>query len=254
MAFFLWYISVRKCLQAIRFILPKDAAMKVCQHVESLLIKNKYDLWYVLFLLYCRFWLSGITSTMPLVVRVLMLSGTSLSRVLWHWWATTLNASRGREMWVSQEPSQFEFVFVETLCQKSTLENVQWNWYWNKSITSCPSSYLTPKCFIFFICPSHHRSYTLNCLSHRWLLQRKLVLLTEALTRCVMNMWSWCVIVSSKLTRSLRRLAQVRGVSTAEKTMRNFQTIYSDSNNPGLHRVKRKSQSSGNVFRCSQYI
>lgn len=69
----------------------------------------------------------------------------------------------------------------------------------------------------FSICPSPHPSYTLNCLSHRWLLQRKLVLLTEALTRCVMDIWSFylAVIVSSKLTCGLRGVAQVRGVSTA---------------------------------------
>lgn len=53
---------MRKCLQAIRFILPKDAAMKVCQHVlESLLIKKKYD-----------FPLTDMVHSVPVIFQVLV--------------------------------------------------------------------------------------------------------------------------------------------------------------------------------------
>lgn len=67
----------------------------------------------------CRFWWSGITSTTPPVVPVLMQSGTCLSPVSWHWWVTTLSAWPGHEMWVSCGSVFYFYFLILTLITNS---------------------------------------------------------------------------------------------------------------------------------------
>ena len=66
-----------------------------------------------------RFWWSGITSTTPPAVPVLMQSGACLSPVSWHWWATTLSASTGHEMWAAEV--EFSILNLQNLILTNSL-------------------------------------------------------------------------------------------------------------------------------------
>lgn len=130
------------------------------------LIKNVY-------MLLCRYWWSGTTSTTLRVVPVHMQSGTCLSPVSWRWWATTLSVWRGHETSVNCR-SVFYCIVILTLIHM----------YW-----PCSLYFFSPPPPVFHSC-------ILKCLSLQWLQLRRPVPLMEALTRCVTIAWSillWCL-------------------------------------------------------------